>query len=195
MTSTSSLMAHSQHVLLSILWNTSPNNLIWTKLIQIWIIPSIVFCSWKKILFHLHVPFWGKLFSCQVVDYICKPRQLLHCTKCIIKKLIISLCFLKMWLYFNLGEMINNQILYPLLILDLHVKFLKKNDPYDKPCFDILFIEYIFQGWIIGKSYYWSSRKVVLEFIKCEHHCKELIFSRMVFHPLPDLVRLSLHSG
>ena len=46
-----------------------------------------------------------------------------------------------MWLNFNLGMMINNHILYPLLILNLNIEFLKKKNPPNKSCFDILLVE------------------------------------------------------
>lgn len=57
------------------------------------------------------------------------------------KKLVINLWLLEMWLNSNLGEMISNYILYLLFILYLNIKFLKENDLPNKSFFGIFLVK------------------------------------------------------
>lgn len=57
------------------------------------------------------------------------------------KKLVINLWLLEMWLNSNLGEMISNYIIYLLFIIYLNIKFLKENDLPNKSFFGILLVK------------------------------------------------------
>ena len=98
--------------------------------------------------------------------------------------------------------MVCHHILYPLLVFNLQVKFLKQKNPSDKSRFGILLGQEIFQSRMICKNDYIRPNQVGSKFVSCVDHCQQfLLCSSLVplcfiqgFACIVDYMRFSIFS-
>ena len=71
--------------------------------------------------------------------------------------------------------MVCHNILYPLLVFNLQVKFLKQKNPSDKSCFGILLGQEIFQSEMVCKNDYIRPDQVCSKLVYGVDYCQQFL--------------------